>query len=59
MLRTYDLNNHGFDELDPQDRFYEKKSRVIRSTYHTTNKASPGQLLFIRYMLFNITHITD
>ena len=31
----------------------------IRSTYHTTLKATPGQLIFGRDMIFNIQHIAD
>ena len=31
----------------------------IRSTYHTTLKASPGQLVFGRDMIFNIRHVAD
>ena len=32
---------------------------AIRSTHHTTNKASPGQLVFGRDMLFNIPYVPN
>ena len=32
---------------------------VIRSTYHTVLKASPGVAIFRRDMLFNIPYIAD
>jgi len=32
---------------------------AIRSTYHTTLKATPGQLVFGRDMIFNIKHTAN
>ena len=32
---------------------------AVRSTYHTTLKQSPGQLVFGRDMIFNIEHIAN
>ena len=32
---------------------------AIRSTYHTTLKATPGQLVFGRDMILNVTHEAD
>ena len=59
MLRTHDLNNHDFDELDPWGSILQEIAWVIRSIHHTTNKASPGQLVFGRDMLFNIPYIPN
>jgi hypothetical protein len=32
---------------------------AVRSTYHTTLKKSPGQLVFGRDMIFNIKHVAN
>ena len=53
MLRTHDVNNHDFDELDPWGSILQDIAWAIRSIYHTTNKASPGKLVFGREMMFN------
>jgi hypothetical protein len=31
----------------------------LRSTYHTTLQAMPGQLVFGRDMVLNVQHLTD
>ena len=59
MLRTHDLNNNDFDELDPWGSILQDIAWAIRSTHHTTNKASPGQLVFGRDMLFNIPYVPN
>jgi hypothetical protein len=32
---------------------------ALRSTYHTTLQAVPGQLIFGRDMVVNVQHLTD
>jgi hypothetical protein len=32
---------------------------ALRSTYHTTLQAMPGQLIFGRDMVLNVQHLTD
>jgi hypothetical protein len=32
---------------------------ALRSTYHTTLQAMPGQLVFGRDMVLNVQHLTD
>jgi hypothetical protein len=32
---------------------------VLRSMYHTTWQAMPGQLIFSRDMVLNVQHLTD
>ena len=54
MLRTHNLDNH---ELDPGDHWGDMLAKiawVIRSLYHTTLNATPGQLVFNRDMLFDM-----
>ncbi len=49
MLRTFELEEREIDEEDLLDR-------SVQSTYHTTLRATPGQLVFGRDMVFNIAH---
>ena len=59
MLRTHELKDHTFDEIDPWGPILQDIAWAIRSTYHTTTQASPGQLVFGRDMLFNIPYTPD
>lgn len=57
MIRT-----SGFDEVDEDDPFAGLVSAIcfgIRSTYHTTLKATPGQVVFGRDMIYPIQHEVD
>ena len=56
MLRTHDLNEYDFDEIDPWGPILQDVAYAIRATHHTTTKASPCQLVFGRDMLFNIPY---
>ena len=59
MIRCFDLNNL---DLDPNDPFGDILARIgwaVRSTYHTTLEATPGQLVFGRDMLFDIDFTAD
>jgi hypothetical protein len=50
MLRSFDLeNNHEnikFQDNNTYDYFLQSTAWVIRSTYHTTLKATPFQLVY-------------
>jgi hypothetical protein len=58
ILRSFDLeNNHENLETqtdNPFDYFFQSIAWVIRSTYHTTLRAIPCQLVFGRDMIHNI-----
>ena len=56
MLRTHNLNEYDFDEIDPWGPILQDVAYAIRATHHTTTKASPYQLVFGRDMLFNIPY---
>ena len=46
----------------PYDPFAEVMSAIghaIRSTWHTANRATPGQLVFGRDMALNVKHVAD
>lgn len=54
MLRTFELEKQNLDENDPWRPFLSAAAWAIRSTYHTTLQATPGQLVFQRDMLLPI-----
>ena len=58
-LRTFDLDNAELDDSDPWDEFLAATAYAIRSTFHTTLGASPGQLVFGRDMVLPVEHIAD
>jgi hypothetical protein len=53
-LRTFELQEREMDINDPWASFLASAAFAIRSTYHTTLGASPGQLVFGRDMLLPI-----
>jgi transposase InsO family protein len=54
-LRTFELQEREMDVNDPWSSFLASAAFAIRSTYHTTLKATPpGQLVFGRDMLLPI-----
>jgi hypothetical protein len=59
IARTFELENNYLDETDPWAGILSATAFAIRSTYHTTLKASPGQLVFGRDMMFNIKHVAN
>ncbi len=59
MVRAFELEDHYLDEDDPWAGILNAAAFAIRSTYHTTLKASPGQLVFGRDMIFNIKHVAN
>lgn len=59
MIRTYDTNAIDEDAENPFEGLTSAICWAIRSTYHTTLKATPGQAVFGRDMIWNIRHETD
>jgi hypothetical protein len=53
-LRTFELQEREMDANDPWASLLANAAFAIRSTYHTTLGASPGQLVFCRDMLLPI-----
>jgi hypothetical protein len=47
------------DEKDPWGPFLASAAHAIRSTFHTTLKATPGQLVFGRDMVLPIKFMAD
>ena len=59
MIRTQDLDNHEFDPVDPWGDILAKLAWAVRSLYHRTLDATPGQLVFGRDMLFDMLFTPD
>ena len=59
MIRTFDTSTINESDQNPFEGFVSAICWAIRSTYHTTLKATPGQLVFGRDMIFNIRHEAD
>ena len=59
MIRTFQLEENYLDEDDPWKGILAATAFAIRSTYHTTLQATPGQLVFGRDLILNCEHIAD
>ena len=57
MLVTKDLDNKVFDYIDPWGETLASTAWAIRSSYHRTIMATPGQAVFGIYMLFNLASV--
>jgi hypothetical protein len=58
-LRTAEIDGGELDEKDPWGPFLSSAAYAIRSTFHTTLKATPGKLVFGRDMVLPIKFIAD
>jgi len=59
IIRTFELESNFLEEEDPWKGILSATAFAIRSTFHTTLKKSPGQLVFGRDMIFNIKHTAN
>ena len=59
MVRTFELEGNYLDEDDPWKGILSACAFAVRSTIHTTLQKTPGQLVFGRDMMLNVTHIAD
>ena len=59
LVRTFDLEECDMDTDDPWSGILSAAAFAVRSTYHTTLQATPGQLVFGRDMIFNIEHVAN
>ena len=56
IIRTFELENNYLDEVDPWKGILSATAFAVRSTFHTTLRSTPGQLVFGRDMILNIKH---
>ena len=59
LIRTFDMEKNYVDEDDPWKRILAAEAFYIHSTFHTTKKKSPRQLVLGRYMIVPIDHIAN
>jgi hypothetical protein len=60
IIRTLEVQENPYlDENDPWSGILTAAAFALRSTYHTTLRATPGQLVFGRDMILNIQHKAD
>ena len=59
MLVTKDLDKKVFDHIYPWGKTLEYTAWGIRASYHLTIMAIPGQAVFGRDMLFNLTSVVE
>jgi hypothetical protein len=53
------VDGREFDEKDPWGPFLSSAVYAIRSTFHTTLKATPGKFVFGRDIVLPITFMAD
>jgi len=58
-IATFELSKVELPEVNPFDSFVAAASWAIRSSYHSTLKATPGQLVFGRDMLLDLKYRAD
>lgn len=59
MLATKDLESQTYDFIDPWGEILSSVAWAIRSSYHSILKATPGQIVFGRDMVFNMNKAVD
>ena len=59
IIRTFELEESYLDEEDPWKGILSATAFAVRSTFHTTLRQTPGQLVFGRDMIFNVKHKAD
>jgi hypothetical protein len=58
-LRTAEIDVREMDDKDPRGPFLSSAVYAIHSTFHTTLKAAPGQLVFGRDMVLPTHFMAD
>ena len=60
LIRSFELqDNPYYDSDDPWTGILSAAAFAMRATYHTTLKATPGQLVFGRDMVLNQRYLAD
>ena len=54
--KTFELESNYINEEDPWKGILSATAFAVRSTFHTTLRKTPGQLVFGRDMILNIKH---
>ena len=59
MIRTFELETNYLDVDNPWKGVLSATAFAVWSTYYMTLKKTPGQLVFGRDMVFNISHVAN
>ena len=59
MIRTFCAHKAELDEDDPWTGILGAVMFATRTTVHTTNRATPAQLVFGRDAILNVQHEAD
>ena len=60
LIRSFELQENPYlDQDDPWSGILAATAFAVRSTYHTTLRATPGQLVFSRDMILNMQYLAD
>ena len=59
MLLAKDLSNRVFDHIDPWGDILSSIAWAIRASYHSTLEATPGQLIYQRDMILNMSYVAN
>ena len=59
LFRNLEMDKHYVEEDDLWKSILAALVFAVRSTFHTTNKKSPGQLVFGRYIFVPIDHVAN
>ena len=57
IIRIFELNNNNLVGEDPWKDITAASEFAIHTRFHTTNKHSPGKLLFGKYMIITIENV--
>jgi hypothetical protein len=59
MIVTKDLDGRVFDYIDPWGEILSSVAWAVRASHHSTLNKTPGQLVFGRDMIFNLSTVVD
>ena len=59
MIVTKDLDGCTYDYIDPWGEILSSIAWAVRALHHSTFNKTPGQLVFGRDMIFNLSTVVD
>jgi len=59
MIVTKDLDGRTFDYIDPWGEILSSIAWAVRASHHSTFNKTPGQLVFGRDIIFNLSTVVD
>ena len=59
MLATKDFYKKVFNHIDPWFETLSSIAWAIRASYHSTKMSTPGQVVCVQVMIFNLVSVVD